>query len=298
MTTGSRCRHRLTTRDVETLRLVHTHVGLTPPQIDALVYSRSLQPLAPHAKVSPRCHSRLRFLSAELGLLRRVESLAPLIGGRRPYVYFLSRQGAELLAHETGSDPADLGFDPRRHQVSQFHLRHLVTCSTVRICLEHAATAAGLRITSWLADRELRSPQMKDMVTLERQDGRRVQSAVVPDAFFTLEIPERSLNFMVEVDLATVTGESEVWNRRTWARKVAAYVAYVKTGSYERRYHSTSLRVLTVCPSAQRVANLRRITETTGGRRFWFSTIDQLHQAFSAPIWSVAGRDGFYRLVG
>lgn len=298
MAIGRPLRHRLTPRDIDTLRLVHTHVGLTPQQVDALVYSRSLRPLAVNAKVSPRCHSRLRFLSVESGLLTRVESLAPLLGGRRPYVYFLARPGAEALAQASGADIADIGFDPRRHQVSQFHLRHLVACSHVRICLEFAATQAGVRLTSWLSDRELRSPQMQDTVTLERQDGRKVRAAVVPDGFFVLETAERALNFMIEVDLSTVTGESELWNRRTWARKVAAYVAYVKSGLYERRYHSTSLRVLTICSSVERLENLKRVTETTGGRRFWFTTMDQLPSAFREPVWRVASREGSFSLLG
>ena len=97
-----------------------------------------------------------------------------------------------------------------------------------------------------------------------------------------------------------MVGVSSKSGRRDWARKVRAYSAFYESGQYAQRYSAEQFRVLTVTTGAVRLANLKTITEEAGGgRRFWFTTYEQLtsQTAFSAPVWSVAGSNDTYALL-
>jgi hypothetical protein len=57
----------------------------------------------------------------------------------------------------------------------------------------------------------------------------------------------------LEIDLRTVTGVASVWGKRDWARKVSAYLEYYRSGNYQERYKTQSLRILTVMTGEKRL---------------------------------------------
>ena len=134
--------------------------------------------------------------------------------------------------------------------------------------------------------RSLREDELKvapDRVWIESEPGRRRSVALVPDAYACLNTGPRRTRFFLEADRASET------NGR-WAQKVLAYLAYVRSGSYARRYHSDCLRVLTVTTSEKRLLNLLRTTHKAGGGpMFWFAHLGLLapETVLKAPIWSV-----------
>jgi hypothetical protein len=77
-----------------------------------------------------------------------------------------------------------------------------------------------------------------------------------------------------------------------------AYLAYVRSGAYARRYATDCLRVLTVTTSVARLDNLLRTTQQVAGgdgaaRLFWFAALDDVaaETILAAPIWRVPGQD-------
>ena len=66
------------------------------------------------------------------------------------------------------------------------------------------------------------------------------------------------------------------------------------------RYHTRSMRVLTITTSAKQLAHLKQVTEEADGRsHFWFTTFDKIsaETIFTAPIWQVAQREGQFSFL-
>lgn len=232
------------------------------------------------------------------GYLFRDEQPQKLSEGRKPFVYFLDLLGAEYLSKLRGSE---IDFDPDENKVSYPFLDHRLAANEVRVHISLSAKHHGFEILTWLDDKALKSPQMKDTVTIKGKQGGKERAAVVPDGYFRLDAKDDVYNFFLEVDRGTVTGEATEWGKRDWARKVKAYLEYYRSGKYEKRYSTSDMRVLTVTTGDKRLANLKTITEGAGGKaRFWFTTYKRLakHDVLTSPIWDVSSKDTLQALLG
>ncbi len=288
---------RLTKRDRAIVAAVHAYRALTTKQIERLFFPSTGNKQS--AATGSRCLHRLKLLYHHHFLLRGEQSQL-LAQGRKPFVYFLDRAGAELLANQAGCTVRDLDWRPGEYQVGHLFLDHLLATNDVRIAVELAARKHGFTIEKWLDEKTLKSGHMKETVTLVGPQGAEQQAAVVPDGYFHLYADDHHYHQFLEVDMRTVTGASHSWSRRTWQRKVKAYLAYYRSGQYHERYHTKGMRILCVTTGEKRLANLLAITEKTGGKsRFWFTTFEEVEEAdiLLDPIWRVAGREEKSTLV-
>jgi Replication-relaxation len=277
----------LTPRDVQIIQAVHEYRALTAGQIAALFWD---------GVVNARCKLRLRLLY-QYGYLDRDEQPTKLSEGRKPLVYFLHRLGAEYLSQLAGHA---LDWNPQDNDISYPFLHHLLATNDVRVAVVRSAKQHGWEVPTWLDEKTLKSPQMKDTIMLKGERGGKEKAAVVPDSYFRLETKEDLYNFFLECDMGTVTLDASAERRRDFARKIRSYLVYYSSGLYEKRYHSRDMRVITVTTSEQRMQNLITVTEAAGGKgRFWFTTFDRVKNAdiLTAPIWKVATREGLYPLL-
>lgn len=214
--------------------------------------------------------------------------------------YFLDKKGAELIAQLRGCELSELDWNPKDHLAGHTFLDHLLATNDVRVAIALACQRHGYTIERWLDEKTLKSDQMKDTVILVSSRGARQKASVVPDGYFLLHTGAYRYHQFLEIDRATVTGKSRDWGKRTWARKVAAYLEYYRSGKYQERYQTKNMRILTVTTGGTRLANLKAVTEEAGGKaRFWFTTFDQIspETVLTEPIWQVAGKEGLYSLV-
>ena len=194
----------------------------------------------------------------------------------------------------------ELDWHPRHNTISNPFMEHLLETNDVRVAIEMAAGRQGVVVQDWLDERTLKSSQMKDYVTITGPRGGKVEVAVVPDGYFYLQTPDYDFRFFLEVDRGTITAQWDVSGRRSWDRKIRAYLEYYDSGKYEERYGSTKGRVLTVTSSQERLETLKTITEEAGGKDwFWFTTFDQVapETVLTARIWQVATIVGLVALV-
>lgn len=280
---------RVTTRDWAIVEAVYHYRALSTKQVSDLCFAPTDVVLPPAP--SSRCLHRLKLLF-HANLLQRVELPNLLQEGRRPFLYRLDKEGALLLANLKQCGLEELDWRPGE-QFGHHFLEHLLATNDVRIALVRAAARHKADVVRWLDDKTLKTHQ-RDVVTLSTPGGRTQQAAVVPDGYFHLTTGAHHYHNFLEVDMGTVTGSSRQWSRRTWARKVAAYMEYYRSGKYHARYHTKSLRVLTVTASAGRLAHLRAITAESGGKsRFWFTTLEQAREQdiLVDAIWTTAADD-------
>jgi hypothetical protein len=99
-------------------------------------------------------------------------------------------------------------------------------------------------------------------------------------------------HFFIELDRGTET------IYRAWQQKVLAYKAYWRSGKLGQRYEAgepaTSFRVLTICPSQKRAANIISAAQQYGSLEaaglFLAAPITKVDpQALIAPIWVRGG---------
>lgn len=278
---------RLTPRDAAILMAVYRYRALTTKQVEKLFFSDG-NAGGLSSKANTRCQYRLQLLYHHRYLAREEQAQKPS-EGRKAFVYFLDKQGAQLV--EELLDGEELDWKPGEHKVSTLFLDHLLATSDARIAITKAANKQNFSVATWLDDRTLKRRQMTDVVMLHGPQGRVQRAAVVPDGYFLLDTGQYLYHHFLEIDLGTVTGAASTWGKRDWARKVSAYLEYHQSGKYQERYKTQGLRILTVTTSEKRLSRLKAITEKTGGRsRFWFTTFEQVRASdiLVDPIWNVA----------
>jgi hypothetical protein len=108
-----------------------------------------------------------------------------------------------------------------------------------------------------------------------------------------LDIGEGEKTFFNEVNRTT-----EV-NKR-FKEKVRGYVEYVRTKKYQERYKTSSLRVLVVTTTKERLKNLINTTQSVNGASFfWFTTFKEANykNILAEPIWVIPSKEGKMSLI-
>ncbi len=209
----------------------------------------------------------------------------PVVGGIQtsPVMYVLDKRGAELLQNEFEYDSESLRWSRSQRIAHQF-LEHTLGLAEIRLAVTLSCRRHNYPLKTWMDERALKADYDKVQV-----DRRLV--AILPDAYFVIEIPVGKLHFFLEYDRG-------VEQLRYFKRKMAAYAAYYRRGKCAARYGTDKIRVLTVNEGGQtgvgrrRLTNLKRVTEEVGGRRrFWFGSLAEVatEDVLSAAIWQVAG---------
>ena len=89
-------------------------------------------------------------------------------------------------------------------------------------------------------------------------------------AYFLLTDGEYDYHHFLEVDMGTES-------RKKFSGKITRYLAYYETGSYQKKYNTNVMRILTVTTSQKRMKNLKELTEKLeGDSQFWFSTFQDV----------------------
>jgi hypothetical protein len=281
---------RLTERDRAIIKAIYNFRVLTTPQVETLLFRPG--PGQDHPTKTTRCQYRLKLLY-HAGYLVRDEQPQKLSEGRKPLIYFLDKRGAELVAELEEKPIEELDWDRHGDQFSQLFLDHLLSTNDVRVAITVAAKDHAWGIETWVDDKRLKKAHMGQYVMLKGEQGKLQRATVVPDGYFILNTGEYVYHHFLEIDRRTVTGEATELGRRDWARKVRAYLAYYRSGQYEKRYHTKGLRILTVTTGERRLEHLKEITEKVGGKaRFWFTTFEKISPAtvLTASIWNVASK--------
>ena len=211
-----------------------------------------------------------------------------------------------MLAEEYGVFPEEITWKPKDNNVRWMFLEHLLTTNDVRIAIELAAEQHGYALHRWLDDMTLKSVEMRDSVTIYGPSGAPLKVTLVPDGYFFLTTGGYDYHYFLEVDMGTETAKSSKFGRRDFSRKMLGYQAYYESGLYdekydpEGKYKGLPMQVLTVTTSEARLTTLKRVAEEAGaGESFGVTTFGRLsaETVLTAPIWSVAGKEGVHSLI-
>ena len=267
----------LTERDEHIIRAVYDYRVLRQDQVQALFFGSSSAAQRRLALLYHHGYLERQFLLVHTGFMTS------------PTVYLLDKRGEELLRVEFGLD--EVHWKSSHNQVSYDFLEHALAINDFRIAVTLAARQPGYELLDWHSEAEIK--QDYDRVNIQMTRGRNRNVAVVPDSYFALSTPYGSTHFLLELDRGTMT-------TKRFRTKVEAYMAYYRSGGYEKRYGARSLRMLTVTLSQRRLENLKAVTEEAGGTRwFWFGVLSELtpNAVFGESVWQVAGQQECVPLI-
>jgi len=272
-------RMRLTARDMAVVLAVRDYRVLRRDQIQRLLFPSQ-----------NTANYRLQLLFQHGFLERRWR---PVEYGQNPgqAIYLLGKRGADLLAKSIAVPSEIVARQGVSNTVHSPFLQHALSVSDVRVAFTIGAQRAGYCIERWIREDGLKAAGDYVYTSYNTETPRQV--AIIPDAYLALRLGDRRAHFLLEVDRATETSGR-------WAHRVQAYLTYIASGRYSRRFGTTSLRILTITTSRERLTNLQRATEEAGGGSlFWFTTLGlvQPETVLSEPIWQVAGQEGMNKLI-
>lgn len=273
---------RLTERDKEIVKTVYDYRVLRQDQVQTLFFGDN-----PGAKAAAQ---RRLVKLYDYRFLERY--FLPTRGGlmSSPILYGLDKRGAELLRAEFGYD--DLRWYPSSKELKDDFLEHTLAIADFRVSATVACKKLGYDLLTWKGEAELKADY--DRVNVRTAKGYSRSVSVIPDSYIALSTPLGKTHFFLELDRGTMT-------TRRFQGKVEAYVAYYRSGEYQRRYGTQSLRILTVTLGEGRLTNLKRVTEGVKDTNwFWFGLLSQMdaERVLSAPIWQVAGQAQHRVLIG
>ena len=294
--------YRLMPRDIAIFKAIHTCRVLNSTQIAAKFFPRQNgepgNDVHTSTDVNPKCRQRLLRLS-EAGYLYRDYLSSTPKEGRKPYLYFLDKGAATILAQAEGVSLQDFNWRRRDNQLSMNNtLPHLIALNDVRISIEVDAQQRGIQILTWETEQELAARSIK--VPLER-DGH-VQK-LIPDSYFCLykdavswdEEDGYAFAYFLEIDRNTEHAplNSNSVRPNYFTTKVVKYLTYFALEKHKRDFGFQAIRVLTVTTDQKRLEKLLKATESLGGgKHFWFTTfadIVPINSALTKPIWWQAG---------
>lgn len=255
------------------------------------------------------------------GLIRAIKQRILKGEGDLPYIYALDRAGAAIVGYEEGVELRTIDYHVKSSEQSFLFMAHILASNDFGVAITVACEQTGCTLVQWLHEKELRSKERIDYVSVAKANGKQARVSVIPDSFFLLQTAQGRGGFCLEIDCSTVTISSSTY--RSWEQKIKAYLAYHASGAFEKRYGIRNFRVLIVTKSTERLLNMKQTTEAVvkDDPRFWFTTFDQVmtkipvitsqgtpkqktnyrtvynHELLTAPVWYRTGSDQLHSII-
>jgi len=190
--------------------------------------------------------------------------------GKTPKVYYLTKQGHNLLQEENEAAGFQVGSFSRVNTTSRWspQMFHRLDTIDVLMALERDVNARpAYTLTATLTEyrREKIGGEWVGETTDYISGNKDPKAKIVPDAGFILENVEtgRKGLFLIEVDRGTETQHTKVdaYLRQSFKHKIEQYDRYLQSGSWMQRYavHGdfAYFTCLIITNSKQRMANMR-----------------------------------------
>ena len=205
-------------------------------------------------------------------------------------VYALGNQGADVLAKLSGKPRGKIDWRAKNREAKLPYIDHALMLNNFRATLTLALHTDD-QIVRLIWEQ---GPNIKLVTSVA---GRRV--AIVPDAFFTLELNGYSLAYLAEVDRSTMTAVR-------FLDKLRAYWRFWKDRGHHRQFGISHYRVVVLTVSEKRKESLRKIAKNADDRKqgsamFLFGC----EQSFSLerpgtilePMWQTPADDQWHSIL-
>ena len=257
----------LQSRDIEILKAVYEYRFLSGEQIRNLCGFNCRK----------RTNDRLRRLYDNWFLSRRL-----FVGHfERQILYFTGPKAVETIVSKTGFDPSEV----RRKRLKALKTRdsflaHFLSINNFRYSLE-VCSRKNFRMKTeiWKYKPALFSEE---------------EARIYPDAYFRLGCPDKTYNFLLEIDRSTES-------LKRIKKKIEDYLDYGLTGDFQRQFgfQNQHFRLLIVCKTLIRLKTLLRIIERVTDKSFCWLTVEKniAPEKILSEIWFRPNKEGRFSLI-
>jgi hypothetical protein len=280
----------VTERDFRIKAIIARCGGLTAEQIGAYhftptvirVYRDKFSREVDHLEVvvHANCQRRLKLLK-DNGYVRRIERYQLLSEGKKPYLYTLTRFGAQTLAAHLNCTVEETGWRERETRLRPNYIEHHIKINDIRLAFMRAVEQVeGITLVAWRDELELTKIHSQFTIPLKVGTETRHEK-LFPDACVILRGRDNVPRYaFIEYDGGTETTESRNDEYRTFAHKMRLYKSLIfknkdtnEESPLRKHYGIPTARVLTVTTSSTRRDRLVEVSERVECERvFWFST--------------------------
>lgn len=205
-----------------------------------------------------RANTRLPKLVGQ-GLLRRFYA-ATEKGGKK-CLYTLTKKGAGLV------QAPFIGLNRPSNQVlvGDLFVAHQLQINEIYLTLKY---------------RPIHVPDVSFHRWLTPKAPLSTASRIIPDGYFELTTPARTVCCFLEVDLGGETA-------KIWKSKIEAYLNFAASGEFEEQFHNPQFRVVIATTTTdRRVQALRTLAGKYTDKLFWISSFNAIKQdGFWSPVW-------------
>ena len=255
---------QVTLRDEEILKIVARHRFITSAQIIALI--EAMFPGSSDQQILRRL--QCLFHSGYLARPRAQLDAYRAGGGSRPLVYALGNRGIDLLAVRHNFRRASVDWTAKARTSVRGEIDHSLEITSVMVSLEIACRRRGTLMPIFFEEILAGSPQETQKSLRPYQwpvalkwKGSDVVLHPTPDKIFGIRDLERREGanrkfFFLEADRGTMPTERSDLTKTSMLRHLVAYAWSYRHDLQAKRYNLPNVRVLTVTPGRQRIANI------------------------------------------
>lgn len=255
----------LTERDEEILKIVAQHRFATSAQIIALI--RVMAPGSSEQQVLRRL--RLLYHSGHVARPKAQVDAYKAGGGARPMVYAIGNKGIDLLAAKHRFRRASVDWTAKARTAIRGEIDHALEITEFMVALDIACRRRKTleliyfdELLGTIAPEETRRAKRPYQWRVElRWKGSDIVLHPTPDRIFgirNLELPEGKNRkfFFLEADRGTMPTARQTLDKSSFLRKIIGYAETYRRGAHAKRYNLPNVRVLTVTPGRERIANI------------------------------------------
>jgi hypothetical protein len=187
-------------------------------------------------------------------------------GGSRPIVYALGNHGIDLLAAKFNFRRASVDWQAKSRTAVRGEIDHALEITQFMIGLEVACRRRGTlqlihfdEILTTIAPDETRASKRPYQWPVSlRWKGSDLVLHPTPDRIFGIRDLERSRSkyLFLECDRGTMPTERRDLSKTSYLRQLIGYAQTYRHDLHAKRYGLPNVRVLTVTPGRQRIANI------------------------------------------
>src|SRR6266851_2618843 len=254
----------ITDRDIEIIKIVARHRFATSAQIIALILAMF------SGSSEQQVLRRLQYLfhSGHLSRPKAQVDTYKAGGGSRPIVNAPGNKGIDLLAAKFNFRRASVDWQAKSRTAVRGEIDHALEITEFMVGLEVAIRRRGnlqmIFFDEILADAPEETRKSKrpyQWPVAFRWKGSDLVVHPTPDRIFGIRDLERREGanrkfFFLEADRGTMPTERRDLSKTSYLRKLIGYGETYRRDLHTKRYNLSNVRVLTVTPGRQRIANI------------------------------------------
>ena len=223
------------------------------------------------------------------------------VGENPPITHAITRSGLQIVEDNTTLAIPHLDWTTKNRRAKPAYIEHTLATTEVVVAFLEDAQRRGLTLFDHydllaMFPENTRESDKPFQLKFDKTDGDAEGLIPVrPDRILAVQNPNARSNFVIEIDMGTMTIGKTNPRKAKFGRKLAAYWHAFQIDLHRTMWGFKSFRVLTVTTTDARVDTMRETAREIVGKDtnlFAFTTFERMYSATAfSPIWRTTSGD-------